>query len=417
MDGGRSLIRRLSDESCTVRINPTVKLPQNPQLTSDSANAWYTIVENTYIVKATYLDHNADAIETDAVTAAIIDVLRTKNPKLRESCKYFMQYEGSFIGYIRRANTGMYLTPTRNERATKCVVTRFITGSSLLSFLQTSSKHTIRRVINGLSRTLHAMLVMGYYTGFVHNDAHMGNLLYDPAAQAFVVIDYGKCVFDPNRIERVLPQDTIATVIRKECCALGDRTPPARLSDFYRRYKGFEQKFPVTAMGKRTTRKFAIMNDIASFSFMTWYWVIDRRLYQAPVTSPAYTTNGVIAFSNDGAAFKIPTKPGKIVECAVQLRKSNSIFAPIATGLAWMAMYILSYFEAKDGGRDYLREAVEFQLADVMGDVETHPLYNSGQTTAHGFRVSENAFNKNLQTSKFIATMLSVRDNKKRSHR
>lgn len=407
MDCIRQKKFRATDLPCNIQVNPSIALPTNPKLTNDSANAWFTIVDAKYLVKATYMDHGADAIETDAVTCALVNALRNKHNKFRDMCKYFMRYEGAFVRFIRRENADMYLTPTRNERATKCVVTRYVPGGSLAAYLQKSSKHTIRQVINGLSKTMHAMLQLGYWTGFVHNDPHMGNLLYDHSVHAFVLIDYGKCVFDPNRIEKIISPTEIAAILRKECCALGDRNPPTKLTEFYRRYKAYEQKFPVTAMGRRLTRRFAIMNDIASFSFMAWFWIIDRRMYQSPLTSPSYTTHGVIAFSADGAAFKIPTHPSIIVARAVQLSKSNSMFAPIAPGLAWMAMFILSYFEAKNGGHDYSDESMELQLSDIMGEeVTMHPLYTSGQTTTHGFKVAEATFNKNLQASTFVDTLL-----------
>lgn len=421
--------------ACKTATTPPVPLPdRGVRLRISTANAWHGLVGRDYVVKAVHSENEADALENDAVTCALIMRLRRARPELLSQRleANFLTYHGSFVGFVRRSGSGVVLGTAPGDAPCKCMVTALVPGHSLGRLVERApTRAGIRNVVAALSHMLASMLVVGEATGFVHNDAHMSNVLYNPARRAFVLIDYGKASFDSLRLARVLGARAIAATIHKECCQLGATDPPTRLHAFYLRYAGYEQKFPATALGRRDTRRIAVMHDIATLSFMPWYML---AIGSNPAVTPARRrrrigaagdgdggdgdgddplgTCGIVAFSADSAALVIPSTAKEIVARAVRLREATKthVFAPVAAGLAWMAIYILSYFEAIDGGADATRPTVEFAHLDVFGsNVTTHPLYYAGQMTRHGLRVADAAMNRNLVRSRFKAALLTSR--------
>lgn len=49
-----------------------------------------------------------------------------------------------------------------------------------------------------LKNVLRALKYMGESCGFSHNDLHLGNILYDPSVEEFVIIDYGRLLMYEN---------------------------------------------------------------------------------------------------------------------------------------------------------------------------------------------------------------------------
>lgn len=402
--------RALEPSPCVVVTEPPVPFKMPVIMTMTSGNAWNAVVDKRRVLKCSVssdLRSNVDAIETDAVTCALLSRL-VATAGLRSCADSFMTCHGTFVAPVRQdGRTAVLLpSPEPGSRYGKCVVAGLVPGKSLYASLRGARGGDLRNLVNSLSHTLAAMLQVGYTTGFVHNDSHIGNLLYDPSSRTFVLIDYGKCSFDPGRLEKVLGKSAISRIVHRECCNLGVKNPPTRLEDFYARYKGFEQKFPVTSRGRRATRRFAIMHDIACIAFMTWF--LASRGPRRSESAIDLSLHGLISFSTRESSLTIPSHPADIVACAKTLRGSTSVFAPIAAGLAWMAMYLVSFFESVGRiGRAH-GHAIRVPILDALGqDHRRYPLFSSGVMTRYGIDASEDAMNKNLGVSNFVAELLT----------
>lgn len=395
---------------CEAVVKPPVRVDDNLQLVYETGNAYYGVAGDHIVKAAVSANIDVDPIETDAISCAVFRELR-RVPDLRSACSLMMTHIGTFVAHLDTRRALLRTVPPSPMRATtvpcKCVVTRFVRGPSLYTMLDAATTRDMHGIVAALSKTLKSMLMLGRATGFVHNDAHSGNLIYDPRRRAFVLIDYGRSSFNELWLRRVLGPGVMSRVVYEQCCALGINNAPSRLGAFYQQFPGFERKVPDTVRGHRVTRRLAIMNDIASIAFMAWFMV--RVVKRWP--GPEADAGGVVDVTDDFSSIRIPAAPALIVQRALGLKRSRDALAPLAPALAWMSMYLLSYFQlvAPDMPRRAAApQEVSFKISSILGNApDATPLWRSGQTTLRGVKLAELTMLQNLESSKFIATLMT----------
>jgi predicted unusual protein kinase regulating ubiquinone biosynthesis (AarF/ABC1/UbiB family) len=73
----------------------------------------------------------------------------------------------------------------------------------------TISRAEERRIYSMVQSLMKTVLHMGQKHGLTHNDMHTDNVLYDPAHQCFVLIDYGRMLFDCTTVQNMNIMDIV----------------------------------------------------------------------------------------------------------------------------------------------------------------------------------------------------------------
>jgi hypothetical protein len=205
-------------------------LPFNGNLKGNSANAQFLILNTEYtdpdsiitidkpiiiidkpIIIKVQLDDRADDILVDSVNARLLNIIPTLNDKIDKIDKInninIMEYISSFRAYVTESS-GNYNLPIPcyiktlesqlpKENSKKCLVAKAVNHRTLGTLMDNINSDFFRTVICPNLHTLaKTMIFLGEYYGFVHNDCHLGNILYNNKNQEFVLIDYGRVYFD-----------------------------------------------------------------------------------------------------------------------------------------------------------------------------------------------------------------------------
>jgi hypothetical protein len=192
-------------------------------LQGNSANAKFLILQNTTyslgekltpvpvpIIIKVQLDYRADDILVDSVNARILHKIGMNN-------KNIMEYISSFRAYITESSSGNYelnignyiktlesqliepkkqLIEPKRHFAKKCLVAKAVKHRTLGTLMDNiNSQHFEGDICPKLHTLAKTMILLGENYGFVHNDCHLGNILYDLNTKTFVLIDYGRVYF------------------------------------------------------------------------------------------------------------------------------------------------------------------------------------------------------------------------------
>ncbi len=182
-------------------------------MTSNGCVAFcYTKGEKTpcEIVKV-QIKPSADDIVFDIINGVLL------NKYASGECKrYFTNYLGSgMVNVSFKKNNPDVLVPdgkvSETSKKRPFCAANFITGAkSLRDHLRpvgTSAEEC--KTYTMIGQLIKTIMVMGQTHGLTHNDLHTDNVLYDPDKSCFVLIDYGRMLFDGSTVDN----DVIAKVV------------------------------------------------------------------------------------------------------------------------------------------------------------------------------------------------------------
>jgi hypothetical protein len=195
------------------------------QLSANSANACYTflkvsnaekkkekskIQEQEYFLKV-QVNPNADNLAIDNVMGYVLTFLQNAN------C--FSKFVDCFISCVDQASTEYFIKPyiMPHPQCNFCrvhVQESLKDYTSVSDFLQKTTDETqISPFLKAFNTFCVEMFVSSTITGFVHNDAHTGNLFYRSNPAHFVMIDFGRVKFFENFWVKVEEQHKDALIV------------------------------------------------------------------------------------------------------------------------------------------------------------------------------------------------------------
>jgi hypothetical protein len=203
----------------------------------NSANCQFTIADSElyispdkgiatplFIKSVTYpTPKDTDYVLVDNINGWIINVLTGMYPSLQ---KFFMVYVDSFLSFTNtNSNQWLFDTvsdpqnrdsplfipgtskPSKNSGALtqlpKCqiAISYAVKGRSIMSyFIDACNNKPIsspirRNILFGMTNLYSCLHYLGFNWGMLHNDLHLGNMLYDEYNNCVVCIDYGRMHF------------------------------------------------------------------------------------------------------------------------------------------------------------------------------------------------------------------------------
>ena len=237
-------------KQCTYLINLMIKYSINlcygKTLKGNSANALMTIINTIDITKnitnnshipmiiKVQIDRRADDILIDAVNGQILEWIIQQQPQQQQQIlrPNIMEYISSFRCYIQKNNnnkkyeldlTIKYIEILRQKlnntdlnksyKSYKCFVAKAIKHKTMHTMIKDK---LLRGKLHKLIPFVNNLLYLGEKYGFVHNDCHLGNILFDEDQNTFVLIDFGRVYFyiSPNTFG--LPTDICNEILKNE---------------------------------------------------------------------------------------------------------------------------------------------------------------------------------------------------------
>jgi len=235
---------------------------------------------------------------------------------------------------------------------------------------------------DGLYNMMQQMYHLGKEYGFVHNDAHSENVVYDLENKTFVLLDYGRVVMTSGSYTKpgIIHEKTYQEIATSEAVKFCKDISYYKGNDFIDVYDdskwlfiqpGFENGIDHTNAGKYLQ----VMNDIATISWNIW-----KELQNYSTNAGIF--NGVI-LENIKLFFSIDVNSKVIINFENYSYILNVIYShspknirAIATGLLWLALYLRAvFFDVNQPGK----LLYELDYANVCGTTPNAPLWAHGQ--------------------------------------
>lgn len=244
------------------------------------------------------------------------------------------------------------------------------------SFLQ----HLFTDPNQGLHGMMQQMYHLGKNYGFVHNDAHSENVVYDLANKTFVLLDYGRVVMTSD--EYTKPNTTNPKKYQK--IAKSEAVKFCKDSSFYTgndfidvfddsKWLFLQPGFQKGKVGKTNTAKYLqVMNDIATISWNIWKDL--QNFNKAGIFNGAILENIKLFFEITSTTVKINFNNYAYLLNVIYSQAPSNIRA-IAAGLLWLALYLRAVFPNNQTNTN----EYSINYNDVCGTSPNAPLWAHGQ--------------------------------------
>jgi frataxin-like iron-binding protein CyaY len=362
-------------------------------------------------VKMVPYKNNLDDIRVDATVGKMIDIIVSYSHNL-------MRYKDNFLKYVCSAN--MYVKPNdlripykkmfkTNERCnsilfdtitqstpansstslkksgyfneyiyTKCIVNRAINGQSLDFYIRISTDDQFANFLLGdqFYKMCKGMYKLGKHFGFVHNDAHTGNVFVEDVTGNCILIDYGRSYINiADNAKYIIEQENTKHELPID----------SPLYDYD--FPFIKSELPQDKTGKNLADWLPVMCDIACLSYNIW-----KRASNMSHTKIKYAIDEINkVFKLDGNVFLDPDV--KNVNANLHLTTLSPNMRVISAGLMWMRCYIETALP--QGG--YIN-ITNIPLADIEGtpNAPDRILWNAGQIQPRPYNAIKNIFNNYL---------------------
>lgn len=167
-------------------------VPREQMLIKSSANCAYTILNQDFI--KVQIDEKKDDVFLDAFNNFIIRQERKRLKSFSELIDVFT------VQVVQPSPSTSILkigdqTNLRGSKTMKACALAAINGIDIYTIL---SKHRVDMglFLSTLEKLFSDMTSLSSSSGFIHNDAHLGNILLCSKTFKFILIDYGRVLFD-----------------------------------------------------------------------------------------------------------------------------------------------------------------------------------------------------------------------------
>lgn len=165
----------------------------------------------TFFIKIRH-DNNADVLCGEAIIMRCI-----QEAKLPFGInEHFSTYIGSFLGFYDSYTDKYISNNIKNNigfEKKQVLIADSIDGALPLHKLLESTIMSRTNIIWHLSLLFYALLYAGNKLGFIHNDFHINNIMFDKVLDRFVIIDFGRSHIHPTKINNI--------IVNNECIKFG----------------------------------------------------------------------------------------------------------------------------------------------------------------------------------------------------
>jgi hypothetical protein len=352
-------------------------IPLAPSDSSNARVALYDTTDGTKAIIKVCLSAEVDPIHQDAF------VLQAISHPTRQ---YLMGYIDIFTAPMRTALTDkkpkqftdIYIgTASSNPNPDRypCILSpaNVVTKNQDKFRSKIASEYKNRAIWDKANAFFNALVDLSQQTGFVHNDMHYENILFDEKLDAFVLIDFGRSYIDVGKFDLLKGNyETIKTVFNESVVYVG-KPILGEISTI----EGMFERAQLVGFTKFDSNAYGIWADIGglllSLSCEEWfqYTLLDYCGAQSEDDCPFIISNHTLRL-NLHIAQKWWGSTGNTV-----LKRS----------LGWIAiaLYICSIFrsevttvKADISLADNTGSSIDVPMAGIISDKEGTPLYISG---------------------------------------
>jgi hypothetical protein len=399
-----------------------------------SANCIHTILSSQHYgdvhMKLVPYENPLDDLRIDSVVGKMISIITNAVQELQDFKNNFLQYICSTNMYIKpndlripykklfhtqeRCSSILYdiITPQfqplkilpqfkpkeghfKEYMYTKCIVTRAVNGHTLSYALKNSTDADFIGFLNDnkFYKMCKGMYKLGIDYGFVHNDAHTGNVIIDNTTGDFVLIDYGRSYIDTSQADYIVNQENIK-----------HERNHAEHNDLY-----YDFWFIKTDKTNRNNKAnlaewLPVMCDIACLSYNIWKRA--ARIKDDP-TSPLFTEitalNKIMKFEGQDIKFDTP------LPNIADLRTLSPNMKAIAVGLLWMRCYIITAWKITSN-MDKAQVIPSIARSDIEGtsNAPDKILWHFGQIQPSVYNAIKSELNTMLESVKMLDMINAV---------
>lgn len=327
--------------------------------------------ENGFFIKF-QLNEKADDILIDAYNSIILNNMQCDN-NIKD---HFPIYVASYPLPLTPVNCNktFKFEPTYNDnKNVKCfntIIYKTIQSNiSLKDILEKKDDNTILQKINmKITDLLFAISTIGFKYGFVHNDLHLNNVLYDTQNHVLKLIDFGRSFFST-----VTPcMQKKLSILKKEHYSL--RTDNDDYHKFMKESFYIKKKFIwvhsnlLVGNQVESFKKYLFMFDVVSFTIKC-------------MLSPMYKSNQLI--SSDCNFLKVANLEAFITN-------NELIYLPFLPGLYWLRLF-LEQIEETYGTAYVKANGIHIHLKKINK-------WFSGDFTVMNIRGEDKIFNFDIPT-------------------
>lgn len=417
---------------CALGHNLAFNSPEIPTKMS-SANCIHTMLYSPIHGGSVHVKLVPDMLPSTGVDDVTIDVqvgkmitILVNDPRFQDYKHNFLQYICSGYMYINPRNSVPYeavfntndrcqsylydIPPTstvipiistdtnfpkegslheKEFQACKCIVNTAIGGESLEFALKNAPLPAFYQTF--LEDTTFFSMCKGMYFlgkefGFVHNDAHTGNVLYDNNNKSFTLIDYGR-----SYINVIDDSDNIYAQEKTKFGLLNGYKNPYSAFSFIKSTK-FDEKYVHLAS------QLPVMNDIACLCYNIWKCIHTHKDEKVTAIKESI-------FNLDNGTIILP---GTYITCVELTSVINQVkevnIRVLMVGLLWMRMYI----ETAVKTYGYTQGNVKLTHIEATPRNQDTLLWSSGQILPGHFNQLKGAFDEKLKGEKFYELLQKV---------
>ena len=387
-----------------------------------SANCIHTILttpaSGVMHMKMVPYENTLDDIRVDAVVGKMISIITARDPDFQPYKENFLQYFCSANMYVKKNDLRIPYKKLfkTNERCssilfdninpvsspetqgfsgkegyfkkeymyTKCIVNKAIHGHNLGFYIKNAPDDWFVEFLKGdkLWKMCKGMHELGTTWGFVHNDAHTGNVIVDDASGELVLIDYGRSYINLKKEGA----DAEAIILKQENIK-HEITDTDAADDVFGNFSYIKSDGAVVTE-TNLADSLPVMCDIACLSYNIW-----KRV--CAMTIPGELDRVVEAMKQilkfEGQTIKF-TDPPPLPDLTTSLRNMRVI----AAGLLWMRCYIKTAWD-QVGYMD-----TDIKTTDIEGTVHAPDkiLWNAGQINPSVYNAMTGSLNTCLNNNK-----------------
>ena len=254
------------------------------------------------------------------------------------------------------------------------------------------------------------MFKLGRDHGFTHNDAHTENVVYDLDKQTFVLLDYGRVMFQFNAKSEVNYQSFGQEEASKLCKDTTTYFQSGKLKDLYKP-KPYIQATDDIPKGDHIKHKMSkcipVMNDIATLCWNVWTCISpleDNFPWIKKINTFFKIKDGYVTVNFTPSAVK------QVVDY-ILTNGNHPSTQTICIGLLWLAMYIKEFFKI-DIEKSLTTNTEEIKIikpySEVCGTTFKEPLWHAGQFNTNQYNAVVMSATKDFSDMWFNYTIPAV---------
>jgi hypothetical protein len=248
-----------------------------------------------------------------------------------------------------------------------------------------------KTMLSELDQLLHTLVLVSAKHRFIHNDLHMGNILYDKTKMKFTLIDFGRSYIE---LERDMIMETLSTILPNKL--RNKSSQPWNIDTIESLFGRIASSSDANSelWKVNVNDSYCIipndmycpfMNDLATISY-TMYKLMAYIPVMQHIVTPL---SDILLLSTRESYIRIPSDRSKIAAMGITLSKTDATYVFMVRGITWLALYLWTHIHANTIDSDkvvirlpyiYISTSIIFESS---GDPQQQKL-NRNKAIIHG---------------------------------